>query len=253
MNDGRLRRRELLQRLLGGAAGAQLAAWIGSCAERGASQEAGATPADAERSAPRESGAASPEAEPSASLVGEAWARARALGRPLVVLVIPADPDLRWEHGRAFGHLLQYGSEDALARIAGCELVCAETAQARMALAGVPGVPDGECAALVVAQGRAAALNADLTVPSHWGDAYERGVRDRIARLESALVPLLDDAARDDPRRYQDAVPPGAAWATDTGCGIRIDGEKDLSAMLACGMGSIPVVAQRFLYYLVRE
>lgn len=231
-----LRRRELLRQLLAGAAGVQLTAWIGAC--RGEESEAPAL---------------SPAPPPSGgSLVQDAWSRAQAARKTLVVIVIPADPDLRWEHGRAFGHLLQHGSEATLARIGGCELVCAEMAQVREVLAGVPGVPVGECTALVVAQGQAEAVNTDLTVPSPWDDAYEQAVRDRIARLESALGSLLDGAPAGPPLRYRETVPPGAAWATDSGCGVEVDGREELSQMVDCGMGNVPAIARRFLYYLVQ-
>lgn len=250
-----LRRREFLKALLAGAAGAPLAMWIGGCGGRGRAGAQMAPPPQPEPVAPP------PQPEPVAptppSSVGQALAQARSLGRPLIVLVIPSDRDRRWEHGQAFGQLLQHGSEDLLAKIAGCEVVCAEMAEARADLVGIEGVPARECAALVVLGTRARALDVDLAAgkpePTPFGSPnLERSVRERIARLEAALAPLLD-VPPGASQRYRKDAPPGSAWATDTGCVTEVEGQESLSAMIACGMGSVPVVAQRFLYYLVAQ
>ncbi len=42
---------------------------------------------------------------------------------------------------------------------------------------------------------------------------------------------------------------PGAKWAHSTGCGSRIEGDKTGGMMIACGMGHVPKISERFLYF----
>ncbi len=231
-----LRRRELLRHLLAGAAGVQLTAWIGACT-RGDEIEAPAAPPV--------------PPPPGASLVNVAWSRARAARKTLVVLVIPAEPLARDEHGRAFGQLLLYGQLSTLARLAACELVCARMTAVRAALAGVPGVPAEECTALAVVGGAAMALHADLTLEQSSG-RDEAPLRRRIERLERALAPVLG-AVQENANRFRDSAPAGAAWGRVVGCCLQVEGHEELSTRTACGAGYTPELSSRFLYYLVRE
>jgi hypothetical protein len=44
----------------------------------------------------------------------------------------------------------------------------------------------------------------------------------------------------------------GAKWAHFTGCGTTIEGEKE-SAMIACGMGHVPPLGERFLFFYTKQ
>lgn len=45
---------------------------------------------------------------------------------------------------------------------------------------------------------------------------------------------------------------PGSKWGYQTGCGTRVEGEKD-NMMVACGMGHVPAKSRRFLYFFTRR
>lgn len=46
---------------------------------------------------------------------------------------------------------------------------------------------------------------------------------------------------------------PGARWASSDGCGMDIEGEKNNLGAIACGMGFVPPLGRRFLYFYVQE
>lgn len=119
----------------------------------------------------------------------------------------------------------------------------------------------------------ALAARADAVRP-HLTDAererIEAFVAGTVEELEAQL--LLDAAAvvrmaaaaprrPEDPERLRNAVAtaarsvyvteriPGSKWATTMGCGVTVEGEKDDGLAIACGMGSVPPLSQRFLYF----
>lgn len=55
----------------------------------------------------------------------KAWKQAQAAGRPLLVVVIPANRSHRYAYGRAWGAVLNAGSQDVRAALALCDLRCA--------------------------------------------------------------------------------------------------------------------------------
>jgi len=55
----------------------------------------------------------------------EALARARTLGKPLLVFVVPTEPQRTWERQVLFGQFLNLAADDALADLALCEVACA--------------------------------------------------------------------------------------------------------------------------------
>jgi hypothetical protein len=61
--------------------------------------------------------------------VGEALARARAAGKPLLVLVVPTNRAAGWQRGRAFGAWINTGGDDAMRLFALCEVVAATQAK----------------------------------------------------------------------------------------------------------------------------
>jgi hypothetical protein len=153
-----------------------------------------------------------------------------------------------------------HGSDETVARLAGCSLVAAKLEWVLDVLRGVDGVSkvalgDEPSAIYVRADGgRAAAIRADLSIERWpaWDDpveAQERPFRARIARLEAAIAAVVD-APQGDPARVRSEPPPGTAWAVDSGCAPDVIGHPELAAGIACGMGFLPDVATKFLFYL---
>lgn len=66
-----------------------------------------------------------PDSDPRAPGLASAYRRAERLGKALLVLVIPQDSSARYNRGRAFGELINHGSDEALATLALCEVACA--------------------------------------------------------------------------------------------------------------------------------
>jgi hypothetical protein len=62
---------------------------------------------------------------PAAPGLADGLAHARHAGKPLLVLVIPADSTARWRRGQAFGELINHGGEETLATLALAEILCA--------------------------------------------------------------------------------------------------------------------------------
>ena len=60
-----------------------------------------------------------------------------------------------------------------------------------------------------------------------------------------ATLKLLADVVR---RQLQFGSPAGAPWATSQGCGVRVEGQPENHG-IACGMGHVPEVSRRFLYF----
>jgi hypothetical protein len=201
--------------------------------------------------------------------VAASYRRARAVGKPLLVFVIPENDDAKWTRGQAFGELLNYGSDRDLAPLAGVELVCATMADLRKL---VPTVGMGEPLMVLVRPETvpAAALQLDVALPPHneaWDDSWEETERresetsdKRIAAMGGLLRRALGDDARraatlagSARTRLKDKPPAGAKWANGGGCGVEIEGDKDNSLLMACGMGHVPKKAQRFLYFFTKR
>lgn len=66
-----------------------------------------------------------------------------------------------------------------------------------------------------------------------------------MAEDDDSLLPPLAERAR---AELTTAPPPGARWASRSGCGTEIEGEVNERAW-ACGMGHTPEVSRRFLYF----
>jgi hypothetical protein len=117
----------------------------------------------------------------------DAHRRAVERGRPLLVLLVPAEQATWSERGQAFGPLLNHGGDEALAALALCEVACGDVDDVAE-LAGQP-VPADAWYALVEtdrvpgAVRFAKAVSAEL--PPRWG--AEDWVADSDAAVEAAI------------------------------------------------------------------
>jgi hypothetical protein len=205
-----------------------------------------------------------------ASLAG-AYRRAQRAGRPLLVLVIPADLETQWDRGAAWGELLNHGSDDQLAPLSLVDVACARLSDlARL----VPRAGGREALAMLVDTARVPAqvTRIDGNLPQYEPADRYRGVDWQALELRESIVStaridalgrLLRDAlapngvaepaaaAREARARLTDRPPAGAHWARSSGCGTIVEGVNDDSSF-GCGMGHVPAKSQRFLTFLAR-
>lgn len=249
--------------------------------------------------------------------VAHALERARSVGKPLLVLVIP-EADEMWERQQVFGAWLNHGGDAALADLALCEVVCARLADLPTEVAPRPRSERSPLMLLVESEGEPRTRVLDPALPplpeEFWNGGEEAAIeqrnrviadllhqallgndlRDRraeqsrraltetdqvalrdvadLASLAALPVEQIDRGAayllalgqRAEPSEH-DAVravlaraarvrlveqpPAGAKWATSTGCGVDIEGESSSSGGTPCGMGHVPRLSRRFLYF----
>jgi hypothetical protein len=125
----------------------------------------------------------------------QALERAARGGRPLLVLLFPADAGERMSIGEAWGQLVRFGSDQALADLALCDLACAELSLVRQVRPALEGVPLGDVLALLIEPGsrRVRTVEADLTITTAlnlWEEGgmeqYEAQAATRVERMASA-------------------------------------------------------------------
>lgn len=131
--------------------------------------------------------------------------RARALGKPLLVFVVPRDATLRRDRGLAFAQALTYGPPSLLAELALCELTALEMVDAPRWLQSA-----SEPLLVLVEPDGIAFRRIDATLPreaaAHWDEpdtAYEASVEKRVQTIaglvHEAIAPngsVLDARAR---------------------------------------------------------
>lgn len=204
------------------------------------------------------------------AILAAAYRAAREAGKPLLVLVIPADDMAKWDRGQAFGELLNHADDKQLAPLSRVEVVCATMADLRKI---VPNAGTGEPLMVLVSTDKvpAAARQLDVVLPAYAGMLEGRGnweergksekviSQKRIAAMAGLLRGALgaDDAratalAAEVRKRLTLKPPRGARWAKSYGCGTTIEGEKD-NMVIGCGMGHIPEASQRFLYFFTKR
>jgi hypothetical protein len=136
--------------------------------------------------------------------ISEGFRAAQRAGRPLLVLVIPANSEDRWLPGHAFGELFNHGSAEQLLPFAMVEVVCAKMAALRRL---VPSAPDGEPLMVLVDTDRSPATARALTAklvesPQFQGekwDDYERAVDRMIDVRIDTIAKLVRDAVAVEP------------------------------------------------------
>ncbi|WP_437317369.1 hypothetical protein [Sorangium sp. So ce385] len=202
--------------------------------------------------------------------VSAAFRRARQAKRALLVFVIPADDNAKWERGHAFGELLNFGADRDIAPLAGVEVVCATMADLKKL---VPSAGDGEPLLVVVRTDKVpvAATQLDVALPSYDGMRLMTGNREELLKRDDAIAAKrigalgallrkglgagadnLEARAASVRARLVKAPPAGARWAIASGCGTEVEG-VDETGLMACGMGHVPSKSRRFLYFFAVE
>jgi len=89
------------------------------------------------------------------------------------------------------------------------------------------------------------------TAPDDVAERFAGAIRLRAEKGEIPRAKAVARLARVADARYVKSSPPGARWGQNTGCGVRIEGELDIA--VACGMGFVPKLSERFLYFFAKE
>ena len=120
--------------------------------------------------------------------VGESLARARTIGKPLLVLLVPGDQGLASQRSRLWGEYLYLAPAEDLARLALCEVVCAPHSE-------VPGAAAKALATLIETDREEShnIAEAGLGPIRLMGqdEAYEPRVQARAAELAKRLKHLI--------------------------------------------------------------
>ena len=172
-----LERRQFIQGLGLSAAALSLPGWMQAC-----------SPPRVDKKAP----AAKPSDGPPTS-AHEALERARGLGRPLLVIVVPDDLSLRGERSSLWGSYLNHVDDEGIVDLALCEVWCARPTEIHDEIAPRLVVGADVQAVLVESDGRPPQL---VRVPLPRGspfptDSYENAVRERIGRLRDGLRAVI--------------------------------------------------------------
>jgi len=221
--------------------------------------------------------------------LGAAWQRARAEGRPLLVLLIPVS-EQRWFRGEVLGAWINYGDAHTMAMLGATEVVCASAEDLQALLPGAPIEPHtwmvladpsaiparSEVINLDIDSehplppGAPAALAAQAERPD-WSaeEGYERWEQAVTAlserqcallteRLGEALPAALrreiheqgeEALASEAIAALRDHAPAGVHWAQSGGCGTYIEDIPDYNSGIMCGMGHVAARTRRFLYF----
>ncbi len=202
------------------------------------------------------------------------FGRAMKAGKPVLVLVIPADDGEKWVRGKQLGEWLNSAPDTSLAPLLEVEVVCATVADLRQL---VPSVGSAEPWFFLIAPHSTQtptlqALSPTLPeVPAgepNYGDAdyfgqghtdwNQKRIQANIQAIDAVLVPALTQVApvvgsleRQAARvreRLVKVAPPGAHWSLTGGCGMSIEGVESQYSV-DCGMGHVPQGSQRLLYF----
>lgn len=219
-------------------------------------------------------------------LLSEQWRRAVTFGRPLLVIVLPADEGAWYDRGRSLGIWLNHASDADLALLGSADPVCCTLEELARLVPGVdaadsawfvlvrvdqptptwrsvvvptpaaverPGYEDWSALPEQRLSGRdGLALRADWeALPQPSDEDVVRAVV--LAYRGSVLRVLAAEGLRaGDPDAGRDrwvrSAPPGAHWGISGGCATRYEGVASTVA-IGCGMGFVPAHARRFLAF----
>jgi hypothetical protein len=134
-----------------------------------------------------------------AAAVGSGYRRARAAGKPLLVLVVPPDTATdAYERAHAFGEWLNHGNDEALALLSLVEVVAARVEDVRTV---VPSVPVDRSPLMILVDTTDGSHEAlDVALPPLFTNGpmgNDAAIDDRIRALTDTLrTGLVPDAAR---------------------------------------------------------
>ena len=223
--------------------------------------------------------------------IARSWVRALDERKPLLVLVVPEGDDPGhnpWSRGQRFGAWLNYGGEEAHELLGLCVVACATPT----ALEQLGASADNDDL-MVLVEGpdlpaRVTRIRVELDpVLDDWEVPWEerQAIEEQKAKANNALITsalrrelapdaatLRDRLARSHPdllvaRRSEirtvlaaegkatvvDAPIPGARWAHSGGCGMTFEDEGDRGWAVGCGMGHVPALSGRMLYFYTQE
>jgi len=132
--------------------------------------------------------------------LAHALERARSLGKPVLVLVVPEPPAHTSRLADAFAEALERGGDELLAELLLCELVCASSSQYSDATNSVAAVDQLLWIESAAQAERARALEFDLTL---WSYADEQGSDARLDANVRSLRAALGGAGEQLERRAQ--------------------------------------------------
>lgn len=218
-------------------------------------------------------------------LLNEAWDRAVAARRALLVVVIPADEDTWYERGRSLGVWLEHASTGDLARLDAVEAVCVTLAELARLVPGVAAaeepwfvlvrvdlptptfrsvvvprptvepMPDFEVWAADPENARHPERMLRFVYQAEAADADAAYAHAVVVAYRGAVIRMLvaeslgrGTAARGR-ARWVEAAPPGAHWGRDGGCGGAIYEGVPRMSRISCGMGAMSRPAGRFLAF----
>jgi len=180
-------------------------------------------------------------------------------GEPLMLLVetggeaaraAPIDPDIRYQDGLPTKDGPKKAEEAAKQRIEKfAAALRAAVAPNREVLGSRAALAEKRLPADEVRSIRNA-----LAASSRWSEsALLRGAAIVRFAAEDPAHPdpaVLDRLAAATEKRVKGAPPPGAKWAKECGCGVEVEGEQNEG--VACGMGYVPEISQRFLWFFTK-
>lgn len=142
-----------------------------------------------------------------------AFRRAQRAGKPLLVLVVPAADEQKWQRGQAFGELINHGGDEVMVSLALAEVVCAPMSAVRRLAPQTPARPAEPLMVVIETSGvpaRVELLHATLAAdpPHPFGsprDDSEGPIDARIAALSRLLQRSLRADARMIERRAAQA------------------------------------------------
>lgn len=185
------------------------------------------------------------DAPPGLAVVSEGFRRAQRAGKPLLVLIVPADDGVKWERGRAFGAWLNHASDEQLWSLSLCEVACATMADLR---ALVPSVGAGDPLMVLVETDRlpATVRRLDARLPEVErgrlrGDNWEQMVRREEQAVDAqiaVLSTLLEKGLRDGDAlsrratQARAALPPTVASLADSPATLGPEKADQLAGLL---------------------
>jgi hypothetical protein len=116
-------------------------------------------------------------------------------GKPLLVLVVPATDEHKWQRGQAFGEVLNHGGQQVMVELAMCEVICAPMSAVRQLAPQTPAAPAEPLMILIetdAVPARVTPLDAELVFETAYRgpttpDVLDRAIDRRIAAISRLI------------------------------------------------------------------